>query len=91
MSSRRDLAGLHAHQLVDDGVDMPVRQIRRARQYGLEALPNERTQIAPQQRGKSGMLVHLRAFLPEPVPGFGVGSSAERSLQQSLRQAVSAT
>ena len=32
-------------------------------------------QVAPQQRGKSGMVVHLGAFLSELAPGFGAGSS----------------
>ena len=86
MRSREISPRVHAHQLVDDGVDMPVRQVRCARQYGLEALPDERAQVAPQQRGKSGLLVHLRAFLPEPAPGFEAGSSAERRLQRSLRR-----
>jgi hypothetical protein len=36
-----DVAGVDLHQLVDDGVDVPIGQVRCARQNGLEALPNE--------------------------------------------------
>src|SRR5215204_1596982 len=68
---------MNPHQLVDDGVDVPVRQVRCARQYGLEALPDERAQVALQQRGKSGLLLHLRAFRPEPAPAFEAGPSVE--------------
>ena len=81
-----DVARLHTHQLVDDGVDMPVRQVGCARQYGLEALPDEEAQVAPQQRGKSGLLVHLGAFLFERAPGFEAGSSAGLPVERSLRR-----
>jgi hypothetical protein len=45
---------LDPHQLVDDGVDMPVPQIGCAWQDGLEALPDKEAQIVAQDRGKNG-------------------------------------
>ena len=73
----RDLAGLHPHQLVDDGVDMPVPQIGCARQDGLEALPDEGAQVAAQQCDKNGLVVHLAAFSSELPAGLGVGSAGD--------------
>ena len=72
-----DVAGLNPHQLVDDGVDMPVRQIGCTRQYGLEALPDKEAQVAPQEGRQSGMLVHLGAFLSEPASGFRAGPASD--------------
>ena len=37
---------------------------------------------------RSGLLVHLRAFVPERAPGFEAGSSAAPPLQRSLRRAA---
>src|SRR5271166_3113604 len=41
------------HQLIDDGVDMPIRQINGARQNRREALPDEEPQVGAQQRGQN--------------------------------------
>src|SRR5437764_13742548 len=41
----RGLSGLDPHQLVHNGVDMPVRPIVRAWQYRLEALPHADAQV----------------------------------------------
>ena len=54
-----DVAGLNPHQLVDDGVDVPVRQVGCTRQYGLEALPDKEAQVAP-QKGRQER--HARSF-----------------------------
>lgn len=60
----RDVTGVHTHQVVDDGVDMPVWQIGRARQNRLEALPEEEAEVTAQQRGKNGDVVHAGGSTP---------------------------
>ena len=45
-------------------------------------------QVAAQQRGKNGLLVHLRAFVPERAPGFEAGSSAERPVAEVIAAAA---
>ena len=69
------LTRIDSHQLVNDGVDVPVREIRCARQNGAEDLPDEVAQIGSQQRRKGR--VH-----------FGSSLSSRRDLVSSL--AVSA-
>src|SRR5258708_38837898 len=59
---------------------MPVWQIGGARQYGLEALPDEEPQVAPQQGGKSDGVVHWGAFLFERGPGFGAALASSSAV-----------
>ena len=59
---------------------MPVWQVRCARQYGLETLPDEEPQVAPQQGGKSDVVVHRGAFLFERAPGFEAGLASSSAV-----------
>src|SRR5437868_3236005 len=55
---------IETHQLVNDGIDVPVRQIRGARQNRVEHLLDEVTQISPEQCAES--LVHSTPSSLEP-------------------------
>ena len=57
------LAGMDSHQLMNDGVDVPVRKIRCAWQNGVEDLPDEVAQIGPQQRRKCARSFRILAVI----------------------------
>src|SRR5262249_9142884 len=82
-----DLAAVHTHQPIDDGGDMPGWHVRRAWRYGVEALPDERAQVAAQQGGKCGLLIHLGPILSDPARNIG----ARLSLVSAFAGSVAAS